>query len=206
VAQTAETSLEARIRDLEAFARSISAGNVTDRASVVNATGEYVPLSDLAFGQVGAENPTVGAISLNSVPNQGNPTSLDPSNWSYIEPTIDVFVRGGRMRVDFAAVLAANGNTTALPEIAMSYRAMFRGATNDGSVNTLAIAPSRYRCIKLVNLAGSASVLSYGSFGFHSGLAAGWYRVQPAFILVYASAPASVQASADYPRVAVTPL
>ena len=198
-----DTSLAAKVAELE---RQVADLRQTGSRVYDPTTGTFVALSSLAFGQVVAENAVVGAVNLTSVASTASPSATDPNNWTYIAPTLDVYVGSGRMRVDFAAVLACNANTTAIPEIDMSYRALYRGPVNDGSVNTLAVSPSRYRCIKLVNYAGSAQVLSYGSFGFHAGLTPGWYRVQPAFFLIYASAPTVVLASADYPRIAVTPL
>jgi hypothetical protein len=201
-----DTGLEGRLAAVEAALRSLMATNWTDRASVVDASGGTVPLSALAFGQVIAENPTVGAVSLTSTPNVASSTSNVQEGWTYPAPTVDVYVSGSRMRVDWAAVLATNANVAAQPELCMSYRVLYRGLTNDGSVNTLVVMPSRYRCIKLQNYGGDPKVEAYGAFGFHSGLTPGWYRVQPAFYLAYAATGSAVTVSADYPRIGVTPL
>jgi hypothetical protein len=207
MAQTADGTLERRIADLEAQVRSMRATNLTDLASVVDASGNSVPLSGLAFGQVSAENPAVGAVSLTSTANVATSgQDTDPMAWTYLaSPILDVLVKGGRMRVDWAAVLAANANQTASPEISMSYQVLFRGPSNDGTVNTRVVNPSRYRCIKIVNYGASPRVESYGTFAFHTGLAPGWYRVQTGFYLAYQSSTTTVTCSADYPRLAATP-
>jgi hypothetical protein len=199
-------SLEQRFADLEQAVRSLRATNLTDRASIVDASGSAVALSALAFGQVIGVNPTVGAVSITGVPNAASPSWGIPSNWSYVDPTVDVYVRGGRLRVDWAALLAMNSGPGMGPQLVMSYRVTFRGALNDGTVNTVVVQPDYYRCISILDNAGVARIDSMGSFYLHTGLAVGWHRIQAAFFLLYNATTGTPRASADYPRIGATPL
>lgn len=177
MAQIAETSLEARIEQLEAFARSISAGNLTDLASVVNAAGRYVPLSSLAFGLVGATD--TGLVELNG----GNPASgVGDTGWSYGTPTVNVYVTGGNLLVLAASSVHAQGNKTGMNH---SYRLLGPTATA-GAAAGVAALPAYDRAVFVFDAGfGQGTDIGAATFGLHSGLAAGWYQVQSAYSLYW---------------------
>lgn len=175
--QIAETSLEARIVELEAFARAISAGNLTDLASVVNAAGRYVPLSSLAFGLVGAAD--LGYTELNG----GNPAPAPGGvGWVYGTPQLDVYVTGGNLLVLTAAELHAQGNKCGMYQ---SYR-LLGPALAQGGGGAVTVAPAYDRAVQVFDPGyGQGTTLGAGTFGVHSGLAAGWYTVQSAYAISF---------------------
>lgn len=201
-------TMEARVAELENQVRALRAGNLTDLASVVNASGQQVPLSSLAFGQVIGTNAVTSAFSGSTVANQIDPGYGDPTHWTYTAPVVDAYVNGGSLRVDWGALLAINGNPAngPAPVLVMSYRVWYRGLVNDGSVNNPVINPDWYRSILLYSSNAGAVEAAMGTFYRHSGLTPGWYRAQPAYYLGYASSATTVPASSDYPRIALTPL
>jgi hypothetical protein len=196
MAQIAENSLEARFAELEAQVRSLTAGNWTDRASVTNAAGAAVPLSGLAFGQVAATKAGVGAVSIDGVTNSSGVTP-----WIYPGPEVEVLVTGGRLRVDWASLLALSG--IAGNRMVMSYRVMYLGPQDQrGSVANVVVAPDYYRALIVSN---GGNVAASGTFAFHEGLAPGWYRVTGAFQMYYGAQSGTPQGSADNPRLGATP-
>lgn len=191
MAQIAETSLEARIAALEAQARSLAASNWTDRASVTNASGRFVPLSSLAFGQVVAEMPPV--VELWGVANAG-PGGV---GWIAGDPTLDVYVSGGGLRVDVGAALTASGNKCSM---FMSY------AVIDLSVGQTLVAPDYARSIEVQhNAQGMDQRAAMGTFGFDLQLVQGWYRVQARYALSYSGWTSTPYGSAERRRIAATP-
>jgi hypothetical protein len=198
--QIAETSLEARIRDLEAFARSISGGNVTDLASVVNAAGEYVPLSSIAFGEVAAADN--GVVQLTGVSNSG----AGGVPWAAGTPAVYVYVTGGRLRVDWAAELTASGNNTSFyysPGVSGPYPSLAEAQAGGGP---LAVPPTYDRAIEIQhNATGMQIVAAMGSFSTHTGLAPGWYTVDARYALTYSGYAGYIGGSATNRRLAAAP-
>lgn len=172
MAQTLETSLESRIRDLEAFARAFSAANLTELASVVNAAGRYVPLSSLAFGLITAADLATTALD------SGTPAGPGGAGWFYGTPQLDVYVTGGNLLVLTAAALHAQGNKCGMYQ---SYRLLgpTAEASASGAVHT---GPSYDRAVMTFDPGvGQGTDIGAGSFGVHGGLPVGWYRVQSAY-------------------------
>ena len=197
MAQLTSTSLEARIEELEAFARAMLAGKLTDRASVVNAAGRSVPLSSLAFGLVSAVDPTYTELY------GGNPVSGPGSlGWVYGTPQLDVYVSGGGLVVLTAARLHSQGNKTSMYQ---SYRLLGPTATAGDPAAPVAVAAATDRAIEAFDLgAGQGVDLGVGSFGVHTGLAAGYYRVQSAYFLSWSGTQFTI-GSATNRRVAALP-
>jgi hypothetical protein len=215
VAQQADNSLEARFAALEAQVRSLRATNLTDLASVVDASGHPVPLSSLAFGQVADIWAGVGVMNVSGVLNQASGANTDPAAWTYTDrPTVTVLVRGGRLRVDWSALIALNGgnpSTSFAASWAYSYRVTYTGPQDSpGSVSTIVAQPDYYRAIMVRDTSptGTGSYVEMGNWAMHTGLAPGWYAVQAAWRLQFASAASGSppQAFADNPRIAATPL
>lgn len=169
MAQIPEVSLEARIRDLEAFQRSLQAGNLTDLASVVDASGAYVPLSSLAFGQVTARD--AGQVQL----------LVNTATWYVGGPSLDVFVQGGRLRLDVAGWLIVGGLNLRL---SMSYRVTGPSAAPNGA-GAVVVAPDEERSLMLTSKGNAASYeMASGFPDLVEGLDPGWYRVDAAYQLV----------------------
>lgn len=196
MAQIASTSLESRIEELEAFARSWSAGNITSRAAVVNAAGRYVPLDQLAFGLVSATDPAYTEIL------GGNPVSGPGGlGWFYGSPQLDVLVNGGGLLVLTAARLHSQGNKTSMYQ---SYRLIGPSAA-PSATGAVPVDAAYDRAIEVFDLGvGQGVDLGVGSFGVHTGLAAGWYRVQTAYALSWSGTQFTI-GSATNRRVAALP-
>lgn len=192
--QIAERSLEARIIELEAFARSISAGNITDLASVVDASGAYVPLSSLAFGQITARD--TGQVQL----------LTNVSTWFLGTPQLDVFVQGGRCRVDTAGWLIVGGLNLRL---SMSYQVAGPSPSKlpDGT-GPVVVAPDESRSLMLTSKGNAASYeMASGFPDLVEGLAPGWYRVNAAYQLVGEdNTPADTFGSVINRRIFASPL
>lgn len=197
MAQMTSTSLEARIEELEAFARSMLAGNLTDLASVVNAAGRSVPLSSLAFGLVSAVDPAYTEIY------GGNPVSGPGGlGWFYGTPQLDVRVNGGGLVVLTAARLHSQGNKTSMYQ---SYRLLGPTTTAGGTGAGIAVDAAYDRAIEVFDLGvGQGVDLGVGTFGVHTGLAAGWYRVQSAYALSWSGTQFTI-GSATNRRLAALP-
>lgn len=194
--QIAETSLEARIKELENQVRSLTAGNWTERASVVNAAGRYVPLSSLAFGMV-----TASDLALFEM-NGGNPAPAPGGvGWYYGNPQLNVYVSGGGLLVHTAGALHAQGNKTGTYQ---SYRLLGPTAEAGGAAG-VAVAPAYDRAVLVFDPGvGQGSDLGAGTFGVHTGLAAGWYMVQSAYAMSF-SGGMFTYGSASNRRIAALP-
>lgn len=177
MAQAPAASLEHRIEQLEAGLRSLLAGNLTDRASVVNAAGRAVPLSSLAFGLVSATD--LGYTELNG----GNPAPAPGGvGWIYGNPTLDVLVNGGALLVFTAGQLHAQGNKCGMYQ---SYRLLGPTATA-GAAAAEAVSPAYDRAVEVFDPGyAQGTDVGAGTFGSHTGLAAGWYRVQSAYAISF---------------------
>lgn len=193
-------SLTRTLLEMQRQLRNLATGNPLNKGSVRNAEGNYVAVSSLAFGQVGSVDARVGAVALAGPPNVDVPSGS--AVWTYANPGVTVLVTGGRLRVDWAALLAVqavNGRTV------MSTRLTYTGPEdNPGSVSTLAVGPSYYRSIML-NAPGGAGVGSFGTFYLHTGLAPGWYRIDSAYTLLHGVDTVAPKGSVDHPRISATP-
>jgi hypothetical protein len=214
MAQTVDNTLEERIRQLEAAVRSLRATNLTDRASVVDAAGNAVPLSGLAFGQVSALWAGIGVMNVSGVLGQAR-TALTQAHWTVTDnPAVTVLIRGGRLRVDWSAMLALNGGNPSANFNAYwlySYRVTYTGPEGaPGTVSTVIVNPDYYRSLLVRDMTatGTGAYLQAGNWAMHTDLTPGWYRVQAAWILGYANAASGSppQGFADNPRIAATPL
>lgn len=213
MAQTVDNSLEQRIVDLESAVRSLRATNLTDLASVVDASGNPVPLSSLAFGQVAAILSGVGVAQVigayNTAP--GAASAAPASAWVYPgNPNVEVLVKGGRLRVDWSALIALlGGNATATASWSYSYAVDYIGPVNArGTVVQRVVDPSYYRAIIARDTALTGMYLECGNWFMHTGLAPGWYRISAAWLLAYgayASGAGDPHGYGDNPRIAATP-
>lgn len=204
-----DTGLEGRFAALEAQVRSLMATNWTDRASVVDAAGNAVPLSGLAFGQVADLWSGVGVMNVSGVLN----TSGGP--WIYPgHPTVTVLVKGGRLRVDWSALMALNGGNPQQPFSSYwvySYRGTYLGPeTAQGTVNTVVINPDYYRGIAIRDTSATGTGVYHegGNWAMHTGLTPGWYKIEGAWQLGWSSASSgsTPQGFCDNPRIAAQPL
>ena len=191
MAQYRDASLEARIAALEATVRSQRASNLTDRAAVVNASGRYVPLSALAFGQVAAVD--LGQYTLRE----------NTATWKLGAPALDVYVTGGKLRVDVAARIVTGGFNL---RMGMSYRVT--GPTTDPSdAGAQVRAPDESRAILLKNQQGAFAEMAAGFPDLVENLNPGWYRVQGAYqLLGEQNTPDDTYGAAFNRRLFATPL
>jgi hypothetical protein len=206
---TEPSSLEGRVAQLESTVRSLMASNWTDRASVVDAAGNAVQLSSLAFGQVADLWSGIGVMNVSGVLNQSTPPWIYPGH-----PSVTVLVRGGRLRVDWSALMALNGGNPAAPfaaSWAYSYRVVYTGPEGaPGTVSTQVVDPDYYRAIMVrdTSATGTGVYVEAANWALHTGLTPGWYKVEGAWRLGYsaASSGSTPQGFTDNPRIAATPL
>ncbi len=197
-------SLEQRLQDLEQGMRSLLAGNWTDRASVVNAAGAYVPLSSLAFGMVGATlNTDVTPVQLNGVANTAGGTGFQSKGG----PVLDVLVTGGRLRVDVAAGMTSSGNKAGMY---VSYG--LRGPSPDLVTSQAGAGPLvGFNGDTLLGIEcfhsgqGQQQDWTGGSFALHTGLTPGWYHIEARYLLGYSSTTYAPYGIAYFPRLVATP-
>ncbi len=192
MAQTIDNSVEGRLAELEAAVRSIRATNLTDLASAVDASGRYVPLRDLAFGQVAAR--AAGQLTMRT----------NAAAWNDNAPTLDVFVNGGRLRLDLAARLVVTGINL---RVGMSYRVT--GPTDEPSAaGPLVTAPDESRALLLKsNGTLSGSEQAAGVPDLVENLVRGWYRVTASYqLLGEQNTPEDTFAVAVGRRLFATPL
>lgn len=206
-------NLEQRLADLEQQVRALRAGNLTQLASVVDASGNTVSLANLAFGQVVDVWNGVGIIQQSQQPGVtvGPASSAPASAWTYPgHPLVEVLVLSGRLRVDWSAMMACiAGTASSATSWSYSYAVDFIGAQGArGSVTQRVIDPSYYRAIVARDQPVAGTYNEVGNWAFHTGLTPGWYRVQGAWILAYNSTPSTSTMSSgfcDYPRLSATP-
>jgi hypothetical protein len=191
-------SLEQRLTDVEAGLRSLMTGNWTERASVVNAEGLAVPLSQLAFGM--AASTDLGLTEINV----GIPGGPGSAGWFYGTPRLDVLVNGGRLLVLTAAALVASGNKASMFQ---SYR-LIGPTVTAGAVTTVmpvAVGPAYDRAVEVQHShSGMDQRGAAGTFGLHTGLAPGWYRIESAYAMSY-SGGMPTYGSATNRRIAALP-
>lgn len=204
-----DQSTEGILTELIAQVRALRASNPLDLASVTDAAGNTVPLSGLAFGEVATIWAGVGVVSItNPGASPVDAKTAPPSAWTQPSPglQLDVLVQGGRLRVDWAALLALAGAAGAGATIVMSYSLDYLGpATARGSVNTRVADPDYYRGIQIRDNPAAANTGQQGTWFMHTGLTPGWYRVWAAWILGTGSVANPSTGSCDNPRIGATP-
>lgn len=163
-------TLQSWMRAVDRQLRDLAIGNPLNRGSVQNADGRWVPLQSVAFGQVVARDPTVFGLATNT-----------PA-WILGTPMLDVYVQGGRLRVDVAANLVASGINL---RMGMGYRVV--GPSPNGvadGTGPMVQAPDEGRALLLLSTGQAAYVQMAAGFpDLVEGLAPGWYRVQAAYQL-----------------------
>jgi hypothetical protein len=178
VAQTADNSLEQRIKALEDAVRSL-----TTSAAV---GGTSVSASDAS------ELDVIGTANVSTI-----------TAWNYAGPYVDLMVTGGRIMVDLAAALQANGLNTSLY---MAYEV--RGpAIDQPSLATAPQlqAPDRSRSLSLQDDGSAQGTMgSISTFDLVPGLAVGWYRIRAAYALGFTSQTGTPVGIATNRRIAVT--
>jgi hypothetical protein len=184
--------LEDRIRELEAAVRSLMATNWTDRASVVDAAGNAVPLSALAFGQVAA-NTNAQVTVQGVIGGYGQVTSTDHT------PQVVVYVSGGRLRVDVAgqlySALDASASTAGYNAAVMT--PWCRGPYPNAAAATAGLLPtgvttrsSNNPVLLEVDKNGTGTqtgALGAGNFSLFTNLPPGFYLVGVDYMLDYDS-------------------
>lgn len=188
-----DTGLEGRLAQVEAALRSLMATNWTDRASVVDASGNAVPLSALAFGQVTATTPSYVSVQ-GSVGSFGNITSPDHT------PQVVAYCAGGRLRVDFSGQLTAstapNGDTAGYTSIAMTpwcrgpypdAAAAAAGAVSAAVTTRATSQPLQLEVDHNLPTTISTGATAAGSFTLFTNLAPGFYLVAVDYVLDYDS-------------------
>ena len=197
-------SLEQRLADLEGGLRSLMAGNWTDRASVVDAQGQAVRLSALAFGQ-GVSDPTPDVVLTAPAGPVGQTGSV---GWQSGDPIVYALVTGGRLRVDWAAHVTALGVNTYMN---MCYTLSITGSPEEGKDAYPPVIVETSDVTRSV-LAGDFSgqerstIASGSNFTLHTGLVPGWYRVRAQYLLNYTRGASTPTGTVKNPRIAVTPL
>lgn len=191
-------SLTSWLQRLDKDVRNLVTGNPLNKGSVQNAEGQWVALSSLAFGQVINTKAGVGAVSMTGTIGSAGASPF----WITPGPNVEVLVQGGKLRVDWASLLAVSGWDTTM---VMSYGVYYMGPPEaKGPVQYAVVDPDYYRALIFK---ADGGVTASGSFALHSGLQPGWYRVAAAYYMAWSDrntteAPA---ASADNPRIGATP-
>lgn len=181
MAQTQDTSLDARIADLEASVRSMQA------AAAVGGTS------------VAATNP--GAVTLTGVASTAGSVAWDTASG----PSVDLLVVGGRLEVKVAASFEVYGNKCSLY---VGYQV--RGPVDDPAVEDLAtaavvVAPDYEKAASLQDDGTGMNQLgAFSTFDVVTGLAVGWYRVIQAYALAYSGTTGAPYGIATNRRLSVT--
>lgn len=195
MAGVVDQSLEAKFLELEAAVRAMRARNPLDDAAVVSpSTGAYVAMSSLAFGQVADSDASLLEVIT--------PSGIGGSAWIAGNPAVNVYVTGGRLRVDVAAALVASGNKLSM---FMSY-ALFGPSTVAAAPSApQLVAPAYSRAVEVQhNSTGMDHRMAAGTFGLHTGLVTGWYRVVSYYATAYSNTT-NPYGSAENRRLAATP-
>lgn len=171
-------SLTRWLGELSKQVRDLAIGNPLNHAEVVNAAGRAVLISQLAFGSVAATD--VAQVDLNG----GNPAPAPGgAGWFGWGPAVWVYVTGGKLRVDVAAALHAQGNKTSTY---LSYGVYGPTPTAAGAVGPLVTPPAYDRSVMVFDPGvGQGQDLAAGTFGLHSDLAPGWYYVQAQYAMAW---------------------
>lgn len=192
-------SLTRWLAQLERQVRDLAIGNPLNRGAVRNAAGDYVLISQLAFGSVAAVD--VGLIEMSS-------TTTVPGGlgWFGYGPQVNVLVTGGRLLVNVAGALTAAGNKCSAY---MSYGVYGPGADKPaGSVlaGPLRVGPAYDRSVEVQHShSGQDQLAAAGTFGLHEDLPEGWYTVRAEYALSFSGTPLGPYGSARNRRILATP-
>lgn len=193
-----DDTLEQRLGELEAQVRALRTRNPLESASVVNSQGRYVAISSLAFGQVQSVRPGVGVVSLTGPANTG----VSAPVWTDGDPQVSVLVTGGKLRVDFAALLAVVGKQA---RMIMGYSLTWTGPPDAPDSQSFPVTfPDYYRSIFAYSY-DAAALFAGGTFFSHEGLIPGWYRARSAYSLLHEPTTTAPTGSVDNPRIAAAP-
>lgn len=162
-------SLTRWLADLQRQVRDLAIGNPLNKGAIQDASGRFVPLSQLAFGQVAARDSSQISLTTNS------PT------WVVTGPQLDVYVQSGRLRLDVAGWLIVGGLNLRL---SMSY-AVNGPSDRANGAGPQVVGPSELRALALESKGNAISYQMAAGFpDLVEGLAPGWYRVRGAYQLV----------------------
>jgi hypothetical protein len=182
VAQTADNSLEGRIRDLEDSVRALTATAAVGGTTVADSNAAAVTLTGVAGAVGGVE-------------------------WQYALQA-DLMVTGGRLLVNTAASFEVYGNKCSLY---VGYRILGPAPVDsvsgvpDWTAPAVARAPSYEKSAQLQDDGvGMNQLGAFGTFDLVTGLAIGWYRVQQAYALSYSGTTGAPYGIATARRLAVT--
>ncbi len=177
MSRAADSSLEQRILDLESAQRAARTAD--------------------PFGQITADDPTAVALT-------GTASTVGQVGWVYGNPVITLYVKSGRLRVDVAAALVASGNKASAY---ISWQILGPAATAEDAPSAAeVVAPAFSRAVEVQHShAGQDQRGAAGTFGLHTGLAPGFYRVRAAYNLTYSSTTTAPTAEISNRRLAVMP-
>lgn len=182
--------------DVDRRLRNLDTGNPLNRGAVQNAAGDYVRIDQIAFGAVAAEN--LGLLEL-STPSEA------PGGIGWVAtggPSVNVLVTGGKLRVDVAAALTAQGNKCSMY---MSYALLGPGQT-EATQTVQAVAPAYTRAVEVQHAdAGMDQRLAAGTFGEHIDLVPGWYTVAARYAMLFSGTTGGPYGSAQNRRLLATP-
>jgi hypothetical protein len=185
VAQTADTSLEARILQLEDSVRALQNTAAVAGTAVAASNATAVTLTGAAS--------TVGSVGWDTTSG----------------PTVDLIVLGGRIRVDVAANFEVYGNKCSL-YAGYQVRGPAVASTDQYGNDLLAptpvvIAPSLPASAQLQDDGvGMNQLGAFASFDLVTGLRPGWYRVTEAYFLAYSGTSGAPYGIASNRRLSVT--
>jgi hypothetical protein len=168
MAQTADNTLEQRIADLESSVRALVAVAAVGGTSVAAADPAGVTLTGVAS--------TVGSVDWNTTAG----------------PLVDLYVQGGRLRVDMAASFEVYGNKCSL---FAGYRILGPAPLVDPTTGApdftgapVRTAPSYEKSASLQDDGvGMNQLGAFGTFDVVTGLVVGWYRVVEVYALAYSA-------------------
>jgi hypothetical protein len=185
VAQVADGSLEARIRQLEETVRGLAAAAAVGGTTVAVRTAAGVTLTGVAS--------SVGSVGWDTTSG----------------PSVDLYVPGGRILVDVAASFEVYGNKCSLYA---GYRVLGPAPVVDTATNVpdftgapVAVAPSTETSASLQDDGTGMNQLgAFSSFDLVTGLPVGWYRIVECYFLAYSGTTGAPYGIATARRLAVT--
>lgn len=172
-------SLTRWLAELSKQVRDLAIGNTLNHAEVVDASGQAVLISQLAFGSVHAVD--LAEVSATTPANSG-PGGQGWFGWG---PAVWVYVTGGKLRVDIACQEEASGNKCSAY---MSYGVYGPSAAAGGAIGPNVAPPTYDRSVETMQYSsGMGARNSMGTFGLHTGLPPGWYYVQAQYATTYSN-------------------
>lgn len=192
-------SLTRWLQALDRKVRDLAIGNPLNRGAVRDAAGDYVLISQLAFGSVAAVDVALVQMSTTSEV----PGGLGWYGWG---PQVNVLVTGGRLLVNVAAALTASGNKVST---FMGYGIYGPGVDKPAGLalaGPLIVAPAYDRSIEVQHGGtGMDQRAAMGTFGLHEGLPEGWYTVQAQYALSFSGTTGGPYGDASNRRILATP-